>query len=406
MTPLRVVVADDQRDVREALAELLSTDVTIEVVGLASNALEAIAECATLRPDVVIMDVKMPGGGGAKATRIIRQRDPRARVVAFSAYEDRQTVLEMLSAGAIGFVTKGSPAADIIAAVHRAADGKGLLSPAASAELVHELAGRLRADETRIVARDVQIERVNSAIRRGVSMVFQPIVDLRTDRIAGIEALARFEGTEPRAPDVWFAEAAELDLGAALEHAALEGAFAILNELPDDMFLSVNISPKTMVEPGFWDGIPPAVTSRLVIELTEHAAVHDYEQLRSVLAPLREQGARLAIDDAGAGFASLRHILLLGANFIKIDASITHDLHVHRPRRALAAALVSFAKETDAAVIAEGIEQPDELDAIRELGTAFAQGYLLGAPAHFEDLHLEDRPTNGGVRQRVSHPPR
>lgn len=120
MTPIRVVVADDQPLVRAALVDLLAADPGIEVVGTASTAQEAIAQCAILVPDVVIMDVKMPGGGGPKATREICRSHAQTRVVAFSAHRDQSTVQEMLDAGAVDYLTKGSPPAGIVAAVHKA----------------------------------------------------------------------------------------------------------------------------------------------------------------------------------------------------------------------------------------------------------------------------------------------
>lgn len=120
MTPIRVLVADDQPLLRAAIVDLLSTDPRIDVIGTAASAQEAIAQCATLTPDVVIMDVKMPGGGGAKATEEICRRHHRTQVVAFSAHQDESTVLEMRNAGAVDYLTKGSPPAEIITAIYNA----------------------------------------------------------------------------------------------------------------------------------------------------------------------------------------------------------------------------------------------------------------------------------------------
>lgn len=387
MRRVRVVVADDQHHVRTALCDLLATDPTIAVVGTACDAPEVIARCAVLTPDVVVMDVKMPGGGFT-ATRTIRLRHPETRVVAFSAYEDRSSVLEMLSAGATGYVTKGSPPAEIIAAVRQAGQGLSMLSPMASAELVQELGTRLRLDERHAADRRRGAESVAAAIRGDMQMVFQPIVDLSSGRLAGVEALARFGGQPPQTPDVWFAEAAKLGLGSSLERAAFGAALPALDHIPEGTYLSVNLSSAVVMEPGLWDDVPPSALSRLVLELTEHAVVHDYDRLRDLLAPLRARGMRLAVDDAGAGFASLRHILLLDADLIKIDITLIRDLHVDRARRALTSALITFAAETQTMVIAEGIEQAGELATLRELGAAFGQGYLIAPPAPLDELDL------------------
>lgn len=399
MTPVRVIVADDQPHVQAALVDLLSTDPGIDVVGTASTAQEVIAQCVTLAPDLVLMDVKMPGGGGAKATRLIRQKHPDTRVVAFSAHQDRSTVLEMLSAGAAGYVTKGSPPAEIITAIHTATQGLALLSPAVSGELVQELGTRLRAEDEQVAARRRRVERIEAAIGGDLRMVFQPIVDLCSGQLMAVEALARF-GDEPAGtPAAWFAEAAALGLGVALERAAFRAALTALDALPSDTFLSVNLSPQAVLEPGFWDDVPPIVLRRLVLELTEHATVHDYQELHAALSPLRLQGAKLAVDDAGAGFASLRHLLLLDADLIKIDTSLIQDLHHDRAHRSLASALIAFAAEGGAAVIAEGIEHLEDLHALKELGASFGQGRLLGQPDSLDQLDLRrERPVRRAGR--------
>ncbi len=119
---------------------------------------------------------------------------------------------------------------------------------------------------------------------------------------------------------------------------------------------------------------------RLVLEITEHEAVEDYPSLVDALAPLRANGARVAIDDAGAGFASLRHTLRIAPDIVKLDMSLTRGIDADRGKRALAAALVSFAMEMDFALVAEGIETADELEALRQLGVGFGQGYFLAVP--------------------------
>lgn len=197
MTVLRVVVADDEPEVRSALVDLLAADPAVEVVGVAADTEEVVSMAALHRPDVVLMDFKMPNGGGAIATRLIRQRRPETRVVALSAYQDRATVLEMLGAGAVGYITKGSPAADISTAIRRAGEGVAVLSPAASAEMVSELGSRLREDEERTAHTRERIQRVKDAIDGNLRIEFQPIVDLACGAVVGVEALARFPGARP-----------------------------------------------------------------------------------------------------------------------------------------------------------------------------------------------------------------
>ena len=119
---------------------------------------------------------------------------------------------------------------------------------------------------------------------------------------------------------------------------------------------------------------------RIVVEMTEHAPVGDYDGLNTALQPLRDAGARVAVDDAGAGFASLRHILLLAPDIIKLDISLTRGIDSDRSRRALSYALVAFARETQTTIVAEGIETEAELRALRDIGVTHGQGFLLARP--------------------------
>jgi EAL domain-containing protein (putative c-di-GMP-specific phosphodiesterase class I) len=124
-----------------------------------------------------------------------------------------------------------------------------------------------------------------------------------------------------------------------------------------------------------------ASPGRLVVEITEHEPVDDYDELADSLRPLRALGVRIAIDDAGAGYASLRHTLALAPDIVKVDISLTHSIDVDRGRRALASALISFADEMDMTIVAEGIETAAELATLRELGVRYGQGYHLAEPA-------------------------
>jgi EAL domain-containing protein (putative c-di-GMP-specific phosphodiesterase class I) len=120
--------------------------------------------------------------------------------------------------------------------------------------------------------------------------------------------------------------------------------------------------------------------SQLVVEITEHSAVDSYAALHRQLAPLRKRGLRIAVDDAGAGYASLRHVLELQRDFIKLDRSLIHGIADDHARRVAVSAFNSLALDLGATVVAEGIERPADLSAVRDLGLHTAQGYLLGKP--------------------------
>ncbi len=229
---------------------------------------------------------------------------------------------------------------------------------------------------------DPREDRVRAALQPDAfHMVYQPIVDLATREVVGFESLARFTIEPRRGPDVWFAEAWELGHGVELELAAVRRALEGLDSLPEVAFLTVNLAPHALVAPGLLAALGEGSLSRVVLEITEHAVVRDYSLLERALAPLRARGARLAVDDVGAGFASFQHILELRPDFIKLDVNLTRDLDLDPARRALVAALVSFSVEVGVTVLAEGIERRAEFVALRSLGVMLGQGYLLGRPA-------------------------
>jgi EAL domain-containing protein (putative c-di-GMP-specific phosphodiesterase class I) len=212
-------------------------------------------------------------------------------------------------------------------------------------------------------------------------LVYQPILTLAPLRLAGFEALCRFAPEPYRPPDQWFGEAARVGLGVELERAVLKTALNAFNEISGDLFISVNVSPEVILHEGFVQIFENCPKARLVVEITEHTKVDDYAALLAALEPIRWEGARLSIDDAGAGFASLRHILNLSPEIVKLDAGLTTALDTDPARRALAAALVYFGRETQSRIIAEGIETESELAVLMGLGVPMGQGYLLGRPA-------------------------
>lgn len=184
-----------------------------------------------------------------------------------------------------------------------------------------------------------------------------------------------------------------------LELAALERALVVLDQLPDDLYLSLNVSPEALGSPRLVDLLAGASAERLVLELTEHVAVADYEQLAGPLGRLRCAGVRLAVDDAGSGFASLQHILNLAPDMIKLDHALVSDVHTDPARASLVACLVLFAERIGATLVAEGIEAPEERAALLELGVRYGQGFHLGvpltAPALAEAVCAPSRSTRG-----------
>ncbi|MGZ8587071.1 MAG: EAL domain-containing protein [Actinomycetota bacterium] len=379
-TPIRTLIADDDAEVRSVLIDIIERAESLELVGVAEDAQQAIELAGRQQPDVALLDVKMPGGG-PRAAREIRASSPKTAIIALSAHEDARSVQEMLAAGAYNYLTKGTSPQDLVEAICSSADGQVRLSSRAASFVVGELASRMErereVDEQRF-AWDEQIHRILQS--GGVECVFQPIVALETEEPVGFEALARFDAEPVRSPGAWFAEAAALGYALELEIAAVEAALSWIDRLPSDAFMTLNVSPASIMSPLLTETIGGVPLDRIILEVTEHATITDYPKLRSAIAALRRGGVRLAVDDVGAGHASLRHILQLDPDLIKLDVSLTREIQTHHTQRAMASALVTFAREVGASVIAVGIETEAELAVIRELGVPLGQGYYLGRP--------------------------
>jgi EAL domain-containing protein (putative c-di-GMP-specific phosphodiesterase class I) len=248
------------------------------------------------------------------------------------------------------------------------------------------LAGRI--DEGLAAARlaDRAAEGIRVAMASGAPrIVYQPIIALVDDAIVGVECLSRFDIEPHRPPDVWFSAAHEAGLGLELELRAIELALKPFDQFAPSLAISINCSPELILCGRLAPILGKLDLSRIVIELTEHATVTDYTALKRALDPLREQGARLAIDDAGAGYASMRHILNLESDVIKLDMSLTRDIDADPSRRALARGLISFAHEIGSHITAEGVETPAELETLRRLGVDNVQGFYLGKPLTLDE---------------------
>lgn len=235
------------------------------------------------------------------------------------------------------------------------------------------------------------------------SIVYQPIFHLAQNRIVGFESLSRFTASPLRTPDVWFNEAAKVGLGVALETKAIQTALQGLKYLPDSVYVTINASPETILSGAIASTFKDMPLNRLVLEVTEHALIDRYEDLAAAICSLRERGMQVAVDDAGAGYASFRHILNLAPDIIKLDISLTRNIDSDRSRRALAAALTRFAEETGSKIVAEGVETAAKLHVLQEIGINKAQGYLLGRPVSINEASQLCRQRSATFPQSVSH---
>jgi EAL domain-containing protein (putative c-di-GMP-specific phosphodiesterase class I) len=216
-----------------------------------------------------------------------------------------------------------------------------------------------------------------------IDTAFQPIIDVQLGRVVGAEALSRFTLEPVRSPDVWFAAAESVGRGLDLEELTLRKSLTRAFGLPHGCYVAFNASPCMLTSSRLLpllqaSGFP---LDRIVVEITEHTSIPDYAPAIAAREQLRAHGIRLAVDDAGAGYASLNHILALSPDMIKIDRSLISGVDADPVRGSMVAAVVMFALQSGAALVAEGVETADELDALRTLAVDHAQGYLIARPS-------------------------
>jgi EAL domain-containing protein (putative c-di-GMP-specific phosphodiesterase class I)/CheY-like chemotaxis protein len=377
--PIQVLIAEDESLVARALSRMLDLHQGFVLVGVAENVDRAIAMRAEASVDVVIADVRMPGGGGIRLVQEFTRRWPQTKVIAYSAYSDDRTVSEMLGAGAVGYVVKNGRTADLIDAIRRAAANEPSLTGAAALTALRKLrtVGVIEPESSPAAGSD---EVVRAFGPQSLTPVFQPIFELGQRSVVGAEALSRFSAPPERGPEDWFAAADKVGMLVEADSSAIRSSLAAAPGLPGSLFVSCNASPELVLSGKLVECVETFDRAHLVIEITERAPIDDYSAFARALAPLRQSGARIAIDDTGSGFASLRHILRLEPDFIKLDRDLCQKINTDPARIALASGLASFAFGIGATMIAEGIETQAELDILTALGVTMGQGYLLGRP--------------------------
>jgi EAL domain-containing protein (putative c-di-GMP-specific phosphodiesterase class I)/FixJ family two-component response regulator len=375
---MSVLVVDDHSE-NLALVEQVLRRAGMQHLTMLQDSRRVEGMLADVAPDLVLLDLHMPHLDGHQVLEQIVQfaAGSYLPVLVLTADASTRARNQALSRGARDFLTKPLDVTELTLRVANLLETRllyqNLLSDAAQ--------GRERA-----AVKASTKARVQAVIdQRAVRAALQPVVDLRSMDVVGFEALARFDEPHPRGPIGWFAEAAAADLGVELERVAAEAAMAEFSQLDVGQFLAVNLSPASVLRLPAHPLVGPELCPRFVVELTEHVPVQDYGAVRRALADVRAAGARLAADDVGAGYAGFRHLVALEPDIIKLDISLVRGIHRSRGQRALATALQAFAADMGAIVIAEGIEEAEEMSVLVDLGVPWGQGFFLGRPALRED---------------------
>jgi EAL domain-containing protein (putative c-di-GMP-specific phosphodiesterase class I)/CheY-like chemotaxis protein len=374
MTPITVLVAEDEPQVREVLEALIATDKRLRFVGGAEEAEAAIQLAANQRPDVALIDVRMPGGGGVRAAREIVRRSPPTKVIAVSAFEDAETILSMLHAGARFYVSKTDPTDQILEAIHRAvSDGE---QPKNEIErIVRAFDDWMDRRGDRASLEDLRRARVREVMQPGkLRMRFEHVVDLPTGEVVGEEAVPVFAGNANRSAVELLADAQAVDLLTRLELTFVRAALDGLADVPEDRWISLSISLATAGCAELLDLLSEAPPDRIVLQLTELEPVDDRERLDRSINRWRASGIRIAIDDVGPGIGSLRDLVRIRPDFVKLDTSVVRGLEDDLSRQRLVRALLSIAEELGSTVIAKGADTTAAVEALVRLGSRLAQG--------------------------------
>jgi EAL domain-containing protein (putative c-di-GMP-specific phosphodiesterase class I)/ActR/RegA family two-component response regulator len=385
MASASVAIVDDTPENVALLAQVLRA-AGVRDVRTYTDPRMALVECAAAPPDALLVDLHMPHLDGVALLEQLAAQVPKERflpVIVLTADITPAARQRVLRAGAKDFLTKPFDVTEVTLRVRNLLETAALYRQleAQNQDLRNQLAAQAEEQAAARAKQEAASRRIDRVLTDGgLSVVLQPIVEISTGAVVGAEALARFASEPSRTPDLWFAEAASVGRGVELELAAIAVALDRLEGLPDGAFLSVNAAPTTVISPLLVELLRDCPRDRIVVELTEHDPVHDYSALVRSLNELRQIDIRCAVDDTGAGYASLEHLLRLRSDILKLDISLTRGIDHDAVRRSLAAALVAFGHDTGAMIIAEGVETPAELQTLRALGVPWAQGYHLARP--------------------------
>ena len=367
---IRVLVADDEEIVVDVLRALVGSDPSLCFVGAANDAEQAIELVLRERPDVVLLDVRMPGGGGLRAAREISERCPPTKIIALSAHEDADTVIGMIAAGAHAYVPKSDPTDKILRTIHRAVGERRPADAEEPSPTVVPLALPRRDERAASLAR--------AMIEGAVTADLGPIVDIDTRRTVGLEVQPRLVTLPHRSYDAWCADAQAVGLLTDLELAVFLEVRLALQKLPEEIFLEFEVSPFTASEMRFRRSIQKAVAPRIVLgfsPLVEGGEVKiNGVNFAETLEGLRTRGSRVVATGAGTGLFELGHLMSLAPDYVRLDKTLTRSVDSGFSNHSLVAAVVACAAQIGARVIAAGVASEGQLEEMRRLGVHLVQG--------------------------------
>jgi EAL domain-containing protein (putative c-di-GMP-specific phosphodiesterase class I)/CheY-like chemotaxis protein len=370
----RVLIADDEPHLCRALGRALTAaDFETVLVHDGNAAIDAVVGSSF---DVILSDIRMPGPSGIDLLRVIRAYDLDVPVVLMTGNPEITDALEAVELGALQYLCKPFSLDTVVSVVERASRLHRLAGLKREALSLH---GDDAAQAGDVAGLGVAFDRALDSLW----MAYQPIVSLGTQRAVAYEALLRTEEPALSTPTAMIGAAERLDRVSELGRRIRLLVAERIPTAPDDALVFVNLHAQDMLDPDLVSLTAPlsAFADRVVLEITERAALSPVREIEARAEILRFMGFRIALDDLGAGYAGLTSFATLEPEFVKLDMSLIRGIHASEVRQRLVGSVVSLCGEMKKGIIAEGIEVGDERDRLQELGCDWMQGYLFARPS-------------------------
>jgi len=384
-----ILLVDDEPTLTRAYARSLGA-LGYEVV-TADDGAEAVALFKERSFDVVISDISMPGMSGLDLLRAIRQQDLDVPVIIMTGGPAVQSAIKAIEFGALRYLVKPVATAELEELVSRAVRLHQMARVRREALDLYRAGGLPLGDRAGLEA----------GFGRAMDqlwMAYQPIVSCTGRNLYAYEALVRSDEPTMRSPGDLFDAAERLDrlhdLGRVIRAHVAEAMR--LDRAQQVVF--VNVHTTDLQDATLFDRSSPLsqFASRVVLEITERAALDKIKDLMPRMASLRAMGYRIAVDDLGAGYAGLTSFAQLEPEVVKVDMSLVRGVDSSATKQKLMSSMIGLCRDLKIEIIAEGIETERERDTVVNLGGDLCQGYLFARPGRpFPVPNMGSAPATG-----------
>lgn len=370
--PGTILLVDDEPEALRAFERMLrGVGYQVEAFG---SAREAIKRVSAGGVHVVVSDISMPEMSGVELLRTIRAHDADLPVVLVTGLPAIDSATDAVEYGAFKYIVKPFEPEVLRSAVERARKLYRL------ARMKREALKLLGANA--ISADRAGLEASFDSALESMWMAFQPILRAADGSVFGYEALLRTEEPTLIRPDLVLDAAERLNSLPRLGRKVRSLAAAAMAQADPSATLFINLHPLDLADEDLFDTLAPLthIASRVILEVTERAAVEEVDAVERRVHQLRERGFRIAVDDLGAGYAGLSSFALLEPEIVKLDVSLLRDIDQSPVKQKLVASMTALCKDMGFLVVAEGIETPAERDCVVSLGCDLLQGFLFARP--------------------------